>query len=446
MYRLRNIKSMVNNSDLLRHNLIFFVGTLAIALFNYLYYPILSRLVSVADFGEIQAVISLFMQLGIVLTAFGYVITNIVSNTTTPKESNRVILHLEQLMLLMSILALPVLLIVAQVFSNSFKLHSTLPILLVGILVIINIPATSRTYILQGFRRLKEVSVSGVVYAVGKLILSVGFIYIMTNNVVAAVLGYLVAQIIALIYLQNRLGEQYSPLALTLNLRHIRKLENKYRTLVKKEFIYGMVILAIMSGLTLLYSSDTILARLFFDTHTLGLYSGISSVARIVFFLTASVAGVLIASVKMNATVASNRRILLRSLAIIGVIGGLVLIFFTLLPHITVRLLVGPSYEVAASWLPPLTIVMFLCSLNNLLAIYQIALRRYKTMISVLLGVLVLLVGLFFYHSTIAQFIGVLLAANLTMFVLLSIEIMLEKREKEVASGEGIFISSTPKL
>jgi O-antigen/teichoic acid export membrane protein len=43
--------------DLVRHNLIFFVGTLAIAVFNYLYYPIVGRLVTVSDFGEIQEII-----------------------------------------------------------------------------------------------------------------------------------------------------------------------------------------------------------------------------------------------------------------------------------------------------------------------------------------------------------------------------------------------------
>jgi len=445
MYRLRHLKAKIKDSELLRYNLIFFVGTMCIAAFNYLYYPVLGRIVSVPDFGEIQAVISVFMQLGIVLTAFGYVITNIVSNTKSPKESNRIILHLEQLMLVASIAALPVLIYFSYIFRDSFKLHSIFPIFLIGLLIIINIPATSRTYILQGQRRLKEVSVSGVIYAAGKLVLSVGLIYVLTNDIVAAVLGYLVAQIATLLYLQVRIGREYVPLGRTLNISHIRSLESSQKLLIHKELTYGLVILVIMSGLTLIYSSDTILARLFFDPHTLGLYSGVSSVARIIFFITASVAGVLIASVKMRATSAENKKVLLRSLAIIFAVGGFVAVLFSVMPDFFIALLVGPDYVSAARWLPLLSLVMLLCSFNNLLAIYQIALRRYKTVISILVGVLILIVGLILFHSTVDQFIGVLLTANLSVFVLLSIEIALEKKEK-VESGEENSIGGVTEL
>ena len=101
MHKIKQIKDLASKSDLIRHNAIFFIGTMGIAVFNYLYYPVIGRLVTVPDFGEIQAVISLFMQLGIVLTAFGYVVTNIVSNASN-RDANSLILRLEQIMLVVS--------------------------------------------------------------------------------------------------------------------------------------------------------------------------------------------------------------------------------------------------------------------------------------------------------------------------------------------------------
>lgn len=81
-----------------------------------------------------------------------------------------------------------------------------------------------------------------------------------------------------------------------------------------------------------------------------------------------------------------------------------------------------------ATMLPLLSVVMFLCSVNNLLAIYQIALRRYLAVVPVVAGVVVLVVGLALFHANFTEFIAVLLAANATVFVLLSIEILVEKK------------------
>ena len=48
-----------------------------VAFFNYLFYPVLSRLLSPADFGDVQALISLITQSAIILGAFSVVAVNI---------------------------------------------------------------------------------------------------------------------------------------------------------------------------------------------------------------------------------------------------------------------------------------------------------------------------------------------------------------------------------
>ena len=101
----------VRQSDFLKNNAVFFFGTLMIAVFNYLYYPVISRLVSVSDFGEIQSTISIFMQLGIVLTAFGYVVINIINNTSKKSEEYALISALERRMLIISLVLFALLMI-----------------------------------------------------------------------------------------------------------------------------------------------------------------------------------------------------------------------------------------------------------------------------------------------------------------------------------------------
>ena len=86
----------LKNNDFLRHNAVFFIGSLVIAAFNYVFYPVLSRFLSVSDFGEAQAVISIFIQASILITAFGYVVTNIINNEKDKDSSVVIIMNLEK--------------------------------------------------------------------------------------------------------------------------------------------------------------------------------------------------------------------------------------------------------------------------------------------------------------------------------------------------------------
>lgn len=64
----------------LRHNAIYMVGSLSVAALNYLFYPVLGRMLSPADFGEVQALTSLFTQAAIFLTILTYVTVHVTVN------------------------------------------------------------------------------------------------------------------------------------------------------------------------------------------------------------------------------------------------------------------------------------------------------------------------------------------------------------------------------
>ena len=430
MHNYLNIKKRISKNDLLKHNIVFFIGTMFISVFNYLYYPVIGRLVSVSDFGEIQAVISLFMQLGIILTAYGYVITNIVSNSnySTDKRSKDTILTLEKILFMAMIIAMPIFIIGAYFLSNSFQFKSLLSIVLVGFLILLNVPSTTRSYALQGERKMKEVSVGGIIFSLGKLILSVVMIYVITDNIAAAIIGYFLAQSLVVLYFQKKLKGKYVSLKESINVFNIKERIAKQKDL-KGYLKYGLYILFVMTGLTLLYSFDTVLARLFFDAHTSGLYSGISSIARIIFFITASVAGVLIASVKLDSSDQENKKVLRNSTIMVLGLGLTVLVAFSLFPEFFVSVLMGSDYAVAAKWLPIVSCVMLLCSINNLLAIYQIALKKYNAIVSVLIGVGVMAIGLSLFHSSVENFVYVLLVANLSVIIMLTGQIFYRRKQ-----------------
>lgn len=418
------VKSFMEQ-DFIRHNAVFFVGSLAIAVFNYVYYPVISRMVSVPDFGEIQALISIFMQLGIVLTAFGYVVTNIINNTKNSAESVKVIIRLEQLTLVICTALFVLLCLGGVLLKTSLQFSSVIPLILVGVLVMVNVPSTSRTYFLQGMKRLKEVSISGVLFAAGKLALAIVLI-ILGNDVLAVMFGYIIAQTATLVYLTYKSRSSFPGLRslFIVNKGNESTLSAPLNRLVKRELVYGLIVLVLLSGIMLLYTSDSIVTRLFFNTEIAGLYSGVSAVARIIFFVTASIAGVLIATIKIDDHRKVNQKILLKSLGLVTAIGGAVTVVFSLFPSFSIQLLLGSSYVHFGYLLPLLSVVMMLCAYNNLLVSYQIALRKFSAIVPVVIGIMILVASIALYHEKIEDIIYAYLASNSIVCMILSLQIV----------------------
>ena len=67
-----------------------------VAALNYFFYPILSRMLSPSDFGDVQVFISLITQAGILFGAFTIVAVNVTANTEDPNERNAILTELQR--------------------------------------------------------------------------------------------------------------------------------------------------------------------------------------------------------------------------------------------------------------------------------------------------------------------------------------------------------------
>jgi len=161
--------------------------------------------------------------------------------------------------------------------------------------------------------------------------------------------------------------------------------------------------------ITTLFSLDILVVKHYFSAEIAGAYAGISTIARIIFFLTASVAAVLLSSVKLEAAAATNRRLLYKSCLLQGVLGGSVLLVFAVLPHQVIQLLIGSRYLVYANLLPGLSLAIFLFAAMNLIFAYDLALRRWSVAVVALVGAVCTWIALAYHHATPAAVIQSLL-------------------------------------
>ena len=129
-----NVVLLLRGNQFLRHNAVFFAGSVAVGALNYLYYPVLGRLLEPGTFGEVQTLVSLFLQLGVFLTVLSMVIVNIVANYDEPKR-DKFVFEFEKLAMLGSILLLAGSLVFARQLQSLLNFESPWPFAVLALAV-----------------------------------------------------------------------------------------------------------------------------------------------------------------------------------------------------------------------------------------------------------------------------------------------------------------------
>jgi O-antigen/teichoic acid export membrane protein len=403
---LKYTKDILKSSPFLRRNAVLFTGSMIVAFLNYLYYPVLGRLLPTESFGELQVAISLLMQMTTLLSVLSLVSINILVSQKNEKEALRTINELEKVAIYASLLILILTTALSPFIQAQLKFDSSLPIIAIAGVFLSMIPLSFRTAYLRARNDFTGTSISGAISALAKLILSM-LLVIAGLKAFGAVAGILLAQIVAIIYTSWRARKLFY-----VRTKSSRRPDWK---LLKPQFRYGLFVLIVSSLVVLQISVDATIVKYLFSPEEAGAYAGIATVARIVFFLAGATAAVMLSAVSYTRPMTKNRSMLKKSLLLTSVLSGSAALFFCLFPTLTLHLLLGARYDVYAGLLPILSITIFITSVGNLLSTYLIALHRYIALIPVILGTLASIVSLIVAHSTIHQVIVGLLIGSSTM-------------------------------
>ncbi len=400
-------------SRFIRHNAIFFVGSAAVGALNYLYYPVMGRLLTPTSFGEVQTLISLFLQITIFLTVLGLVTITVVTRYQHDDERNRVVLEFEKIALVIG-LGMGIGTFIFQQWVRDFlQFDSSLPIVLLMLALIVSVPLTFRGAFLRGRQRFGQASVINMVSAGGKLLLALIFVGV-GYGTAGAIGGLLGAQIVSclLAVWWARSSGLHRPAGM-------RNWSWPKLRVVAPELRFSIIVLVTSLAITLQYSIDVIIVKHYFDPHTAGLYAGVAGVARIIFFLTASIALVLMPMARSDAPAKDNRRLLLKSLLLLLGIGLPAVALFVIAPQSVITILMGKQYSGVASLLPPLGLAIFIISIVNLIATYYLALRRAAIAVVVALGAIVTDALIVINHDSLHAVVNSLLLGSGLMLAIL---------------------------
>lgn len=398
-----------------RNNLIFFVGSVTVAGFNYLFYPILGRVMEIESFGETQALISMFLQIGILLSAFNLIVANLVTNSSKNIDKLAIIRELEKLAFLILIVALTLTIIFSKQIQVFLNFGSPFPFILMTAAVLVSVPIVFRSAYLQGKLDFLGISIGGIIVAVGKIVFSVILVAI-GFHALGVMAGIIIAEFLALLYLIYRVSKKGWKLGLSKSNIHLPRLGS-----IKYELKYGALVFIVNFIIIILFSSDVVVIKHYFAPLEAGLYAGVAAIGRISFFACLSVAGVMFPSIKLNQSDKKNKQLFVKSLLITIGISAPILLIFSLFPNHIIKLMVGSRYEVEASLLPVMALSAFLISINNLILFYNLAYRRITTVYIAIIAMVFTTFLIVNFHSSLISVINDFIYGNILLLLMLII-------------------------
>lgn len=467
---MQKITTLYKSSPFLRHNLVFFFGSLAVGALNYLYYPVIGHFMNAEDFGEVQTLVSLFLQFAILMTALSLITVNVVANqhgqeakTLTPSphpakkpgpgfftpfstktvplmyafrrktaknslsadflpvnggvgsgSETHVIYELEKLALLI-VSGLTFLLIATSIMLKNFlQFQSAWPFIALAFCFLVTVPFTFRAAYLRGKHDFAGSSIGDALGSLVKIIFSVLLVYAGLRTF-GAIAGIALSQVVAFLFVVFRARR----LGFVMNHGKQWFTRPNVRILVP-ELKYGVFVFVISLIIITQLSIDIVVIKHYFSPTDAGQYAGIAAMARIIYFVTASIISVLFTSVRLINPRPKNRRLLLSSMGLLLLIGGGTLLIFTIFPKLILGILF-PKYLDFASLLPRLSLSIFVISIANMLFVYYMALRRYWILLAAALGALITYILLLTHHGTMSEVVNNILYGNLSMIGLLAI-------------------------
>ncbi len=399
----------ISQDSFVRNNVIFFAGSMVVAVLNYLYHPILGRMMSVEEFGEVQSLISLFMQLAVFTGIFNMLVINITTNYEDKEERDIVISALRRIALGIIGFLFAFIVLFSSFLQDFFQFESLYPFIALACLLLTGVDFTFRKAFLQGISDFKSVSWSGIIFSSGRLCFAIALVFLGFKSL-GAIIGLLIAQGIALVFVFSKTKTK---------LKFGKWNKDKVMTVIKKEWRYATLIFLATSAVAFLYTADVLMVKHWFSPEEAGLYSGIATIARIIFFATGSVSGVLLSAVKIKNSSAENQKILKKGMCMIFLIVAGGVLVFSVFSKLVITILIGARYVGLAPLLGRLSLLLGLVSVINLLFFYFLALRKSIIFTASLAGPIMISLLSFFNHENLGQIVNNFIIGSIVVLVML---------------------------
>ncbi|HET9781881.1 MAG TPA: oligosaccharide flippase family protein [Candidatus Dormibacteraeota bacterium] len=406
---LGQMLAQVRRNQLVRQNLILFIGGLVAGVGGFVYHAIAGRVLGPEVYSQVAFLIAVYavgtgpaLILIVVLARY----TAMLSARGDPgvrslfgRTVRLIAIPCLFLILLTTLFARPI--------ARYGHVGSSIPILILGFSIALIWQVAIPRGILQGLQRFTSLSLNLSL----ELVVRTTVVYVLLKA------GYAVSGAMFAVFA----GLAFVFCLGIYSLRdHFQRMPQRVRLRVMANFSLTASVGII--GILILYNQDVILAKHYLSDHQAGIYGGLNKIGTILYFLTLSVSQVLFPRV-VDAVAKEQHpgRILLYSAGILTALGACALVVFALFPGLVVNVLFGPSFRDAIPLVFPVGVIGLALSLDNLLVQFFMAVHDRLFMPILALGVVVEAALIVVFHAGVGQVVLDVLVALVGLLVLLGI-------------------------
>jgi O-antigen/teichoic acid export membrane protein len=399
----------------LRDNIVFMGGTAMSGFLGYFFHFVVSRKLSVGQYGELQAIVSLMMIFGVLSSALSYfAIKN--SSVFAAHEDRRGQAHFLSFLIqkskfpILGIFAFYILLL--PLLKSLLHLTDYIGLLAVGISILFFLLSVFYINSLQGWKKFLAVGLIATAAAAVKL--AGGYILasayptaslVSFSILISAILGWFIAR-----YLSRKEWP-----ASGFSSAEENSWREKYFS--GESFKKSLISILFFSlALSIAGNLDIILVKNLTSSQTAGYYGALSVLGKIILWLNLSIVGVMFPEACSDGHFGRPAKLksILGSYELIFLVSFPALLIYYFFPALLVSLLFGQKYILVSGYLWLFGLAALLLSFLTLEANLALARREKKATYILSAVVLILASGIFLFHADIKQ---VVLSASLSFFI-----------------------------
>lgn len=398
--------------------LLFFAMTLA-SFGNYLFNMIMGRMLGPVDYGGLVSLMAFLAIIGVPAATIQTSAMKFSSTFQAHKKYGKtrfLISYATKKTLLVSLTIFLVIALASNYIARFLNLNSSLPLVFLGAACIFLFLLPLNRGVIQGVQDFRALSLNIGLEPIAKIILGTLLVYFGFKLNGAALTIFLSTAIIYCLSFYALNNILNSP-------------PDSFPT--KRFWQYSAPVLLALFLLNFLTYIDVVMIKHYFDPQEAGLYSAISTIAKIVLYFSLPFIAAMFP--KISSLYAKRERhfpVLAQTFIVVSALSVAVMTFFMIFPEFSIQILFGQQYLAFSSLLGPLSLAMLLLALINVFTNYFLAIGR-LTFIIPLAGFTLLEIILFFlFHQSLKQIINILILNFGGLFLSLSALYIFHKKER----------------
>lgn len=405
MEKIKKLVKLVPSSAIFTGSMVIFAGTLITGLGNYLYNFFMGRMLGPDDFGVLASLVALIYIISVPSNTINLVTSKFVTRLKSQGRGGDIrgfVIKANKKAFLLGLCLGLIFIIISPLIKNFFHLTSIWPVFCLGIIFLISFLLPVNLGALRGLKKFSRITFNSILLTIFKIGVAVTLV-----GAGLGVVGALIA--VAIARLIGAVNAFFSIKTTGSNSAGVK--------FEKELWYFAAPAFFSLLFLTVLYNVDVVMVKHFFDPTQAGYYAVLSTLGKVIFFVSGSIGMVIFPlSSERRERGSSTRGIIMLSLCFVLISSVIISAGYFFLPDLCVKIFFGENYLPVAPFLGYVGIVFTMYSLIYTISIYFLSLER-KGFIWILLAGVILEVGLIsFFHEGIKQ---VVIALFVVMFLVL---------------------------